>query len=84
VTLPLVPDDPVVSVLLLIILVETGLLVAVVRSILRGELVPGPERDHWRAAFFEQQGQSTELLVTGKAAREMFRALPAPDEETAS
>jgi hypothetical protein len=79
VTLPSVPDDPVVSVLLLIILATVGLLVGVVRALIKGDLVTGRERDYWRDFAFEEQRQKRELLVTGQGQLEFLRALPDAD-----
>jgi hypothetical protein len=82
VSFPVVPQDPVVSVLLLVILLSVGLNVAFVRAILKGDLVPGRVSDTWRAAFFTQQEINQELASTGRATRAVLRALPdpAPDE----
>lgn len=39
------------------------------------------ERDYWRAAFTEEQRQSTELLETAKTAQAALNALPKPSGE---
>ena len=47
-----------------------------------GQLVPGREMRYWRQAFFELQKQMRDLSATGKATRDVLRALPeAPPEE---
>jgi len=84
VTLPAVPDNPVVAVLLLVILVSVGLNAAFVRSILRGDLVAGSERGYWREAFTIQQEINQELASTGRATRDVLRALPEAAGEVAS
>lgn len=83
-TLPAVPDDPVISVLLLIILLSVGLNVAFVRAILRGTLVPGSVSDTWRSAFFTQQEINQEFANTTFATRDVLRAVAEPAEEAAS
>jgi hypothetical protein len=83
-TLPSVPDDPVVSVLLLVILVLVALNVAFVRAILKGDLVPGAVSDTWRAAFFTQQEINQELAGTTRATRDVLRAIPEAADEVAS
>lgn len=82
-TLPTVPDNPVVAVLLLVILASVGLNVAFVRAILRGDLVTGSERGYWRQAFTIQQEINGELASTGRATRDVLRALPDPADEVA-
>jgi hypothetical protein len=84
VTLPAVPDNPVVSVLLLVILVSVGLNVAFVRAILKGDLVPGSVSNTWRAAFFTQQEINQEFAGTTRATRDVLRALPDAADEVAS
>lgn len=74
--LPSVPDDPTVAVLLLVILASVGLNVAFVRAILKGGLVAGSERGYWREAFTIQQDINAELARTGRATRDVLRALP--------
>ncbi len=83
-TLPTVPDNPVVAVLLLVILVSVGLNAAVVRAILRGDLVPGAVSDTWRRAFFAQQEINHEFAGTTRATRDVLRALPDAKDEVAS
>lgn len=73
--LPDVPDQPVVAVLLLFVVVQTVLLVRFYLSIMRGDLVPAREKDHWRDAFFAQQSTTQELLVTAEITRGVFRAM---------
>lgn len=79
-TLPAVPDNPTVAVLLLVILVSVSLNAGFVRAILRGDLVAGSERGYWREAFTVQQEINSELASTGRATRDVLRALPdSPD-----
>lgn len=73
--LPDVPDQPVVAVLLLFVLVLTFMLARFYAAIMRGDLVPSKERDHWRDAFFAQQSTTQELLVTAEISRGVFRAM---------
>lgn len=67
---------PVVAILSAIILALVSLVVWGVRLIFTGKLVPGADRDFWRAAFFEEQEQKRELLVTGKVVQGVVQALP--------
>lgn len=83
-TLPAVPDNPVVSVLLLVIILSIGLNVAFVRAILKGDLVPGSVSNTWREAFFTQQEISQEFAGTTRATRDVLRALPDAADEVAS
>lgn len=80
-TLPAVPDDPTVSVLLLVIILSIGLNAAFVRAILRGALVPGSVSDTWRAAYFTQQEINQEFATTTRATRDVLRALPDVTDE---
>jgi hypothetical protein len=80
VILPSVPDNPTVAVLLLIILASVGLNVAFVRAVLKGNLVAGSERGYWREAFTIQQDINAELAKTGRATRDVLRALPEPED----
>ncbi len=82
--MPNVPDNPTVAVLLLVILVSVGLNAAFVRAILSGQLVSGSERRYWRQAFTTQQEINSELASTGRATRDVLRALPEAAGEAAS
>ena len=83
-TLPTVPDNPTVAVLLLVILISVSLNAAFVRAILRGDLVPGAVSETWRQAFFTQQEISHEFAGTTRATRAVLRALPDVKDEVAS
>lgn len=69
------PDQPIAAVLLLFVIVQTVLLVRFYLAIMRGDLVPAKDRDHWRDAFFGQQATTSELLVTAEITRGVFRAM---------
>lgn len=53
-----------------------GLLGLVVVLILTGQLVPARELRYWRKAFFEEQAMRRDLVDTGRATRDVLRALP--------
>ena len=58
-----------------------GLVALVVLLIFLGRLVPpglvsAKERDYWRDAFFQQQEINRELASTGRATRDVLRAIP--------
>lgn len=71
------PGDPVVWALLGIITSLTAALGLFIRSVLK-------ERDYWRAAFFEEQAQKRELMITGQVVRNVVRQLPDSDVEPSS
>lgn len=62
-------DGAVVWALLGIISTLTATVGLFIRSVLK-------ERDYWRSAFFEEQAQKREMLVTGQVVRSVVRALP--------
>lgn len=60
-----------------------ALFVGVCILVLTGRLVPGKERDYWRAAFFAEQAKTQKLTtVTGEVQRDFLNSLTrriAPD-----
>lgn len=64
------PDDPLVWALCAIIAFLLGALGLFIRSVLR-------ERDYWREAFFVQQKQTQELLVTGRVVQGVLSGVEA-------
>lgn len=63
-----------------------ALVTLVVIMILTGRLVWWREVRYWREAFFEEQRQKRELMITGEVARNVLRSLtddqpPGEDEE---
>jgi hypothetical protein len=52
------------------------LIVLVVLMILTGRLVPGKERDYWRAMALELQEQNRKLIDAGKVTQQVLQAIP--------
>lgn len=59
-----------------------AILAGVVVSIISGYLVPAREMRYWRAAFFAEQEMRRSLMDTGRATRDVLRALPEAPKET--
>lgn len=66
-------EDPVVWALVVIISSLVGTLALFIKAVLK-------ERDYWRQAFFEEQAQKREMMITGQVVRNVVRnALPESD-----